>query len=107
MTTPQFIAWLDGKMAEYGCGKLIPPAAVLEAELAESLEAKVRGDLTEQILREAGLDDQVAAAIATIKTPKASTLKKDIGLLFKREQDREWRDHIEAVAENLKNRGGR
>ena len=31
MTTPQFIAWLDGKMAEHGDGKLIPPQDVLEA----------------------------------------------------------------------------
>ena len=26
MTTPQFIAWLDGKMAAFGNGKLVPPA---------------------------------------------------------------------------------
>ena len=25
MTTPQFIAWLDRKMAEHGDGKLVPP----------------------------------------------------------------------------------
>ena len=29
MTTPQFIAWLDRKMAEHGDGKLIPPPEVL------------------------------------------------------------------------------
>jgi hypothetical protein len=103
MTTPQFIAWLDGKMAQYGSGKLIPPAAVLEAKLAKSIENKVRADLTEQILRDAGFESRVAAAIATIKTPKAATLKKDIGLMYKREQDCEWRDHIEAVAKILKN----
>ena len=30
MTTPQFIAWLDAKMAEHGDGKLIPPPEVVE-----------------------------------------------------------------------------
>ena len=98
MTTPQFIAWLDRKMAEHGNGKLIPPADVLEAELAERIEKKVRATLTERILREAGLDRQVADTIAKIKTPKATTLTKDIKQMFKREADREWRDHIEAVA---------
>jgi hypothetical protein len=42
MTTPQFIEWLDRKMAEHGTGKLIPPPQILEAELAERIEAKVR-----------------------------------------------------------------
>ncbi len=104
MTTPQFIAWLDRKMAEYGSGKLIPPDDVLEAELAERLENHVRADLTEQILREANLEGRVAATIAAIKTPKAATLAKDAKRLFKREPNREWRDHMEAVAANLKNR---
>jgi hypothetical protein len=98
MTTPQFIAWLDGKMAAHGKGKLIPPTDVLEADLAKRIEAKVRASHTERILREAGLDQQVAATIAKIKKPKATVLATDIKRLFKREPDREWRDHIEAVA---------
>jgi hypothetical protein len=106
MSTPRLIAWLDGKMAEHGDGKLIPPADVLESELAKSVEAKVRADLTEQILREGNFEPRVAAAIATIETPDAATLKADIEQLFGREQDRAWRDHIEAVATTLKNRKG-
>ena len=98
MTTPQFIAWLDRKMAEHGKGKLIPPTDVLEAELAERIEQKVRAAHTERILREAGFEKQVTDSIAAIKKPKGTTLAKDIKQLFKREPDREWRDHIEAVA---------
>jgi hypothetical protein len=102
MTTPQLIDWLNAKMAKHGTGKLIPPADVLDAELADAVEKKIRADLTEQILRDAGLDDQVAAAIAATETPKAATLTKDIKRLFKREPVREWRDHIKAVVANLK-----
>jgi hypothetical protein len=98
MTTPQFIAWLDGKMAEAKDGKLIPPAEVLEAELANRIEQKTRAAITERILREAGLDDQVKAAVAAIKPPRAATLIKDIKRLFKTKPDRDWRSHIEAVA---------
>jgi hypothetical protein len=102
MTTPQFIDWLDQKMAEHGEGKLIPPPEVLEAELAERLDAKIRADLTEQILREGNFEARVADTIAATKTPKAATLAKGIAKLFKREPERAWRDHIEAVAETLK-----
>jgi hypothetical protein len=49
-------------------------------------------------LPEAGFEDQVAAAIATIKTPSAAALKKGIKALFKRKLDCAWRDHVEAVA---------
>jgi hypothetical protein len=97
MTTPQFIEWLDGKTAKHG--KLIPPPDVLAAELNARIENKVRATFTERILREVGFEDQVAAAIATIKKPSAAVLAKGIRQLFKREPDREWRDHIEAIAQ--------
>jgi hypothetical protein len=85
-------------MAEHGDGKLIPPHEVLEQELAERIERKVRADLTERILREARVDDQVADAVAKIKTPDGAKLARDIAKLFKRKPDAEWRAHIEAVA---------
>jgi hypothetical protein len=98
MTTPQLIEWLDEKMDEFGGGKLIPPAPVLEQELADRIKSKVRAAITERILREAKLDDQVAAAIAKIKTPDGTKLARDIERLFEQQPDREWRDAIEAVA---------
>jgi hypothetical protein len=98
MTTPKLIEWLDEKLAGYD-GKLIPPAEVLAAELDERIEDKVRAAVTERILREAGFEEQVADAIAAIETPTAAALVKGIKKLFKQESDREWRDHIETVAE--------
>jgi hypothetical protein len=99
MTTPQLIAWLDRKMEAFGCGKLIPPAAVLEGDLAARAEKKVRAEITERILREAGLDFQVAAAMAALKLPDGKALARGIARLFKDRPDAEWRAHIEAVAE--------
>jgi hypothetical protein len=96
MTTPQFIEWLDGKLAAYD--KLIPPPDVLTAELDKHIEDKVRTNIRARILREAGFEDQVASAIAAIKKPSAATLAKGIKALFKQEADREWRDHIKAIA---------
>jgi hypothetical protein len=98
MTTPQFIDWLDQKMAKHGDGKLIPPADVLEQELAERIESKVREAVTARILREARLEEQVAAAVAAIETPDGRDLAYEIAELFGAKPDSEWRDHIEKVA---------
>ena len=97
MTTPEFIEWLDGKMADYN-GKLVPPSDVLEKELAERIERKVRATVTERILREAGFENQVAEALAAIEKPNGEALAEGIEDLFEKEPDREWRDHIEAEA---------
>jgi hypothetical protein len=99
MTTPQLIAWLDRKMDAFGCGKLIPPTAVLEGDLAARAETKVRVEITERILREAGLDFQVAVATAALKLPDGEELARGIEQLFEDQPDAEWRDHVEAVAE--------
>jgi hypothetical protein len=99
MTTPEFIEWLDAKMEEHGVsGKLVPPDEVITADLEERLAAKVRAAITERILREAGLENQVAEALAAIERPSAADLVKGIQRMFKHNRQREWRDHIEAVA---------
>jgi len=104
MTTPEFIAWLDGKIAEQITGedKLVPPSDVLVSELDNRVAEKVRADTRERILREVGYEDQVAAAIAAIEKPDGSSLAQGIRELFEHEPDREWRDHVEAVAEQLR-----
>jgi hypothetical protein len=104
MTTPEFIDWLDGKMAKHG--KLIPPPDVLTAELDQRIENKVRASITERILREAGFEGQVAAALAAIEKPTAAALADGITQLFEQQPDQEWRDHIEAVAQSVSQQGG-
>ena len=98
MTTPQLIEWLDRKMEKFGDGKLIPPTEVLEQELAERIERKVRAEIIERILREARVDEQVADAIAVVKMPGGPALARGVAKLFEREPDAEWRDHIETAA---------
>ena len=101
MTTPAFIAWLDAKMAALKTVKLVPPAKVLTTELDASIEKEVRARITERILREAGLDRQVAEAIRKVKKPSAATLAKGIRQRFKRQPDAEWRAHIEAERKRI------
>ena len=99
--TPQLIDWLDGKMAAHAKktkqpDKLVPPDGVLTDELDQRIEQKVRETLTERILREAGLEQQVKAAIEKIGKPTDAALAKGIKASFRQKADREWRDHIEA-----------
>jgi len=101
MTTPQFIEWLDGKMAAHH--KLVPPPEVLESQLRERIENQVREAITERVLREANIDAQIAAALAKIENPDADTLTKGIEQLFGEKPDAEWREHIEAMAIKLAN----
>ena len=98
MTTPQFIAWLDRKMAAHGGGKLIPPSDVLESDLEGSIERKIRAAITERVLREANINAQVTAALADIQKPRAATLTEGVKKLFEDEPELEWRDYIETVA---------
>jgi hypothetical protein len=99
MSTPEFIRWLDGKMTGYD--KLVPPRDVLQAELERRVEAKVRAVITERVLREAGLENQVAVAIAAIEKPCPAVLAEGVRRLFRQEPDSEWRDHVEAIAREI------
>ena len=78
MTTPQLIEWLDAKMEEYGDGKLIPPDEVLVDELMVETEQRLRAQITARILREAGLDGTVAAAMAALDPPDGEALRRKI-----------------------------
>jgi hypothetical protein len=99
MTTPQFIAWLDRKLAAFD--KLVPPAEVLEAELNARVEDKIRAAVTARILREANAEAQTAAAIAEIETPDSTALAAGIKQLFAATPDAQWRDYVESVAADL------
>ena len=99
MTTPDFIEWLDGKMAALQRQARPTGRTFSKRSWHERIEKKVRATITERILREAGLENQVAAAIAAIEKPDGVALAEGISDLFKQEPDREWRDHIEAEAE--------
>lgn len=103
MTTPQFIAWLDAKMAEHGAGKLIPPEDVIKAELEVKLKAKVTNAVTERILREANAEHQIKETLASIKRPSGASLFRDIKAMFEREPEKEWRALIDTEVAKARN----
>ena len=101
MTTPQFIAWLDGKMATFGNGKLVPPAAVLTTDLSGVLEHRLRRQITEQILREAQIDERVAAALQEIALPLSEGLRTAVDDALTNQPAASWRAAIARIADQL------
>jgi hypothetical protein len=72
---------------------------MLEAELVKQIEAYARAEITERILQEAGLEDQVAAAVAAAEKPSGAELERGIRAMFGRHPEREWRGHIIDIAD--------
>jgi hypothetical protein len=101
MTTPQFIAWLNAKMAAFGNGKLVPPAAVLTDDLSDTLEHRLHRQITEQILREAGIEERVAAALQEIDLPMPEDLRAVVHRALAGEPAASWHSAIERVADRL------
>lgn len=66
MTSPQFVAWLDSKMAEQEGSKLVPPAEVLTDHLIGTTRNVLRERITAEILTRAGVDAQVGQALGAI-----------------------------------------
>ena len=101
MTTPQFIAWLDAKMAAFGNGKLVPPEAVLTEDLSDTLEHRLHRQITEQILREARIEERVTAALGRIDLPVPEVLRAVVQQALARQPAASWRAVVERVADRL------
>jgi len=66
MTSPQFVAWLDRKIADHGDGKLVPPDWVVADRYEAELASTIREETQARILAEANLDGQVAAQMEAL-----------------------------------------
>jgi hypothetical protein len=67
MTSRQFVEWLERKFEEHGVEKVIPPEDVAADRLRAAAEGSYRANLSEQILKEAGFEDQVRAKMVEVK----------------------------------------
>lgn len=95
MTTPQFIACLDAKLAAHAGSKVISPPEVIGARIAEEVESELTRRVTERVVREANVAGQVRAILAE----KMTTLKEAVagavaGLpaILRDEPERHWSD---------------
>ncbi len=101
MTTPQFLEWLDQKMADHGDRKVIPPEDVMAARLRSETESGLRSIITEKVLREAKVDDQVEAALSRVRWPNGRKLAGTVETWLGDRRDHHWPRPIESVAAEL------
>ncbi len=106
MGTADLLAWLDKKMAAHAQGKLIPPAPVLDEHLISSVRERVENALTERILREAGLDEQVADAVTELAPTlqrRSAKLHREVARTLAENPVARWTEPVEEIADNLVN----
>ena len=101
MTTPQLIAWLDGKMQAHGVGKVIPPSTVIVDEAERQLAEQVERRITERVLREARIGVQVADALALIEMPDADVLARTVTEWVGDHRDEAWSAGVAELATDL------
>jgi hypothetical protein len=105
MTTPALLAWLDGKMEEQEGDKVIPPAPVVAKTAADKVAEHLRRVITERVLREARLDEQIADAARALTVPEGEALVGSIGEWLAGNPDQHWSDYVDAVAKSLAETG--
>lgn len=100
MTTPQFIEWLDRKMAEHDDGKVVPPKEVVVDALKSSVERDIRKRITTKILADARIDDLVGAAESRVVLPTEDAINA-VGAWLEDNKDRPWTGWVDSAASEL------
>lgn len=102
MSSREFVAWLDEKIAEYP-GKVIPPAEVLAARLRAETEETIAREIRMRIEAETAdrFEQEKAEALAGIwltVEAAAETLAAAVADHFEERPGASWRDAVAAVA---------
>lgn len=104
MTSPQFIAWLDDKMAKHEGAKLVPPGEVLQAQLTTATRQKVKDEITVRVLASAGIETRVEAALGTLNGEMAAQraqVEKHTRAALKNQPAQSWAAPVDRIAEKL------
>jgi hypothetical protein len=108
MTTPEFLSWLDRKVAPHHTGKLVPPEPVLAEQLREKLRSRLRQQITEEVIRMAGVDAQVAREYAALEQKIEQRLigiGQQVQVALQDEPSRHWSEPIDQAAAELASSG--
>jgi hypothetical protein len=104
MTTPQFLEWLDRKIATHDVGKVIPPSKVMTERLEIEVESRLRQQIADRVLREADLDGQVRNAVQELQkqvNAESRRLPATVPAGLAAEPSKLWANVIERTADKL------
>jgi hypothetical protein len=104
MTSPQFIVWLDTKMAQHDGAKLVPPCQIMEQQLTATTRQKVTANITTRILAAAKMESQVDNALELLNDD-FNFAKRQIESFTRAQLQRNaaqwWTAPVEVLAEEL------
>lgn len=104
MTTPRFLVWLDQKMAEHEIGKLVPPEAVLSAQLHGDARRLSREATQARILQEQGFEQQAETDFRTLQPElqaRTVELVRVVHDSLEEAPEKSWRAPVTQLAEHL------
>lgn len=104
MSTPQFLGWLDRKIADHGDSKLIPPDQVLVDKLHGDAKRLLKSRITEEILRSQDLEGKVLKAYNRIVPElerKVESLSEFVEIVLEERPEQSWRDPVRQAAEEI------
>jgi hypothetical protein len=103
MTTPQLLEWLDRKFEEYG-GKLLPPESVLTDRLELEMRTSLEAQITEQVLREARIQERVRHEVRRRRQAIKShlvTIEQNVRDDLEAHPERHWSHPVREIAETI------
>jgi DNA topoisomerase 6 subunit A-like protein len=96
MSTPGFIEWLDAKMEMHGTDKIVPPSTVIDDRMNVEIEHGLRLQITDRILIDAKIDDQIRAALDDLDQIEAG--EHQLRAWFEENQGQPWINWVREVA---------
>jgi hypothetical protein len=104
MTTPQFLQWLDSKMAFHSKGKVVPPVEILSEKLEEDVENKLREKITAEVLAKAGLEvllQEGLAELLPVLEDKANLLTDYVRQGLEADPANSWTEPVARLAQEM------
>jgi hypothetical protein len=101
MTTPQFLEWLDRKIAPHHKGKVLPPLKVMRERLEADVRQKARATITEEILRQANIDGRLEEEMGRLRKDiraRAAKLPAEVRDALARKPEESWSLTLQRIA---------
>lgn len=106
MTSPQFIEFLDRKIAPH-LGKVVPPAEVLADRLEQRARAELERRWTARVMRRARIDERVERSLGELRpdlAAEAATLESEVRRSLDANPIELWHQPVERVARKITRR---
>jgi hypothetical protein len=103
MPSSQFLGWLDTQFEKYD-EKVVPPTEVISDQLGQDVRSVLDQRITEEILRDAGRDEQVETAFNHVLPEivrRGATAEGEIRERLREQPDEHWSQPVGRIAKQI------